>query len=197
MDFFVGSIFTPLATAPDTIGNSDGGSGAQNGMLNILPMALAATFSGSVVGNGTLTDPQNMTDGNMTTFGSLVCTGDSGANSVAIVMSGPAGVTRRYSSATLKILRAVPTNSLVGSSPGSMYLLSYSLSGPNYFGGGTLIESLFGGGGTIALDTISIALPTGQNLSQVAIKVSTSATTAFSSGVIEADIYEAWIEAIE
>ncbi len=81
--FFLGSIMTPRAGAPDTIGNNDGGSGAQSGQLNILLMSASATngLGGSgILGNGAVTNLPNSVDGDLTTKGTLTVTGNGAGN---------------------------------------------------------------------------------------------------------------------
>ncbi len=63
--FFVGSITTPAAGKPDTIGNDDGGAGAQSGQVNTHYLGNLGTFLAITPGgNGVKTNEPAMVDGN-------------------------------------------------------------------------------------------------------------------------------------
>lgn len=192
--FFVGSILTPKSGAPDTTGNNDGGGGAQIGNKNILNMTSATTPTTG--GNAAITNPSFSYDGDLTTFAKLTLTGNGSHNAVGnYLLQGPPGITRSYSSATAYVRFAVPTNSLtpVGTGQGVAQLIF------NWIGGaGTALN--VPAGTTAALQTVGISLPLGLNLSQVFLSTTFSSfngTADCTSGSLELDIYEAWIEADE
>jgi hypothetical protein len=194
--FFVGSIQTPRKGAIDTIGNNDGGSGAQDGMLNVLEM----TFASDQVSNGaTITDINNMVDGNLTTFGSMVFPGnpDAGATNCNLVVSGPPGLTRRYSSSVLKILVAAPIASLI---TGGAQMKIWQ--GLQVFGTPDAallgIVDIWAAGNPIFTATLfEIELPAGANLGNVFISIVIVSNDTNPADSLELDIYEVWIEAIE
>jgi len=193
--FFVGSIQTPRSGAPDTIGNGDGGSGAQFGQVNALAMSVSdktASSGGSAVVN----NPLNAVDGDTTSFSSVAIVANSGTNFASLVLSGPAGIYRRYSSIVLKVRIGVPIASLNVSSPFGGYKLAYSLNGPaGAFG--AFIEVSNGTAGTdLPVRTLSVVIPPGTNLSQIAVWVQVRGFTT-QIGSLEADVYEVWIEATE
>jgi hypothetical protein len=64
--FFIGSIVTPAATAPNTVGNNDGGVGAQAGSTSVF---LGGSSTTVLTTNLTLVGaPTNFYDGSLTTF---------------------------------------------------------------------------------------------------------------------------------
>jgi len=186
---YVGSIQTPRAGAPDTIGNEDGGSGAQSGMLNTLWFLQSNVATG---GNGTITNAGNANDGDLTTFAQLSATGNgSTSNAAGFVLSAPPGITRRYTSATLKIRRAITANNLLPAS-GIAYQMAATL------GSSTITtESAICGAGPVALSTLSFPLPLNANLSQASISFQILLFTGPTSGTITVKIYEAWLEIFE
>jgi hypothetical protein len=188
-NFFVGSIVTPRAGAPDSIGNSDGGVGAQFGQITVLSMSIVnPTTTG---GGGTIANPENSVDGDLTTFTTLKVTGSTipTGGSALLTLSGPPGLAQRYQSAVLKVAAAVPTNSYT--SPSSLGSCVYSLDGGNSSAGA--IFSLVGT--TAAFAIYSVTLPAGQNLSQVQVQFDATVASNAGPGTVEVDVYSAWIEA--
>ena len=196
-NFFVGSITTPAAGAPDTIGNNDGGAGAQNGRTNVFNFSLQAP-SGSTSGNGNVTDPSHAVDGNFNTFAQLTATanGSGTQNDAQLILQSPPSIGRGYKSATLNVKCGITVNSVAGTPPASGFiaLVSYTTQG-NVFG--NTIASVNVGSGTIPVQTFSFNLPINLNLSQVAIEVLIVLDSGQTSGSIEVDFYGAEIICIE
>jgi hypothetical protein len=192
--FFVGSILTPRATAQDAIGNDDGGSGAESGMLNFMGMSQIA--SQTLSGTGSSLNMQNAVDGDATTFGTLSLTGNSGINNASLYFTAPPALRRRWSSAVLKYRRRVLTNTLVpNGNANGFFTAQYSVTGiPG--SGLTTIETL-NAGTTSALQTISVTLDPTLNLSQFALFVRVQSSAVITGGSISADIFEVWLEVKE
>ncbi len=189
---FVGSIFTPRSGAPDTIGNNDGGGGAQIGMLNILQMSL---FSApTLTGTGAVTNPQFEIDGDLTTYADFTLTANAGNNLAEVDVISPPGITRSYRSLTLKVRAELPVNSVSGGT-NVVSNIGYGLNGP----GGPSASTFFTAtpGVTVPLQTFSAVLPVGQNLSQVIVFSNIGTNTSNLSGSLELKVYEVWIEAVE
>jgi hypothetical protein len=118
--YFVSSIATPSQGSPDTVGNNDGGAGAQVGVLQALRMA----FSTSTVGSGTVTSPALATDGDPSTGAVLDAPNGAGTNTAKMIFTIPGGVT--FSKGILNLLyqnnissAAAPSASPVTNSPGT------------------------------------------------------------------------------
>lgn len=189
--FFVESITTPRAGAPDTIGNSDGGSGAQTGMLTIFSLQSqtnATSGTGSSISNG-----GNVTDGDATSFATLQASGGTGViNSASLTFAvAPAILNRRWKSLTMKILAEVSQNNL---SPSSGHLAAQiTVQGPISWTPITLNQ----GGGTIAKTLYSQSIPVSTNLSLLSAIFSVFAEDTNTTGAVVMKSYEAWIEAVE
>jgi hypothetical protein len=194
--FFVGSILTPAANAPDTSGNNDGGTGAQGG--NIFILSMSTVTSAGISGNAVLTNPNNALDGDQTTFAKLTLTGDGSHNAVGNwKLGGPPGVSASYSSATLNARYAIPTNSLSPFGAGQG-VANITYSNITATVSGTLVAAP--PGTTAAEQVVSAALPLGLNLSQLVVTIginSFNGITDATSGSLEFDIYEIWITAVQ
>ncbi len=176
--FFIGSIRTPVATAPATAGNGDGGSGAQNGQTYLF---LYGSAVASALVNTTANNISNSIDGDLTTFGSLITVAGGNASG-QILLSAASPTSATWTSLTLNILSAVPQN--VAAPPASVKI-EYSLDG-----GANFINLYTAFGTTRAKTTDSISLPVTQNLALVLVKG--SILTGGVSLTAELDIYEAW-----
>jgi hypothetical protein len=189
---FVGSITTPISGGPDTQGNNDGGGGSQIGSIVILQMSTVSTPS--IGGNGAIANPANAIDGNPTTFAKLTLTGNGSLNGVGNwLLSGPPGVSSAYYSATLIVRFAVPTNSLLPSGSNVVANITYG----NITGtvSGTILAAV--PGTTEALQTVSVPLPLGLNLSQFVVTIQITSNTGSgdaTSGSLELDVYDCHIE---
>ena len=183
---FLGSILTPKAGAPDTTGNNDGGTAAQYGMVNVLGFTNAV--AGTASGTASITNPGNAIDGDKTTFAAVVANGNGHLNQITLTLSAPPGLTRSYESATLKILRSC--SDTTSPSGNESVTVQYQVGG----GAPTTIEGLHG---SAALATVQVSLPLGINLSQISVSITPAVSASATSGKVEYDVYDAWIEATE
>ncbi len=192
--FFIGSITTPRAGAPDSIGNNDGGTGAQSGQLNVLNMAIISQLT---AGNGSITNPLNAVDGDLTTAATLSVTGNSGTNQAQMILGGGPALTRRYSSFTAKVRFEVTQNNLnnIGGAYTSILIQVYGAGGAIF--GGINLETDAPGAGVVAIQTKSATPPFGVNPGQVQVNILLLSNNNTNSGTATLKVYEAWIEAIE
>jgi hypothetical protein len=165
VDFFVGSILTPLATAPDTVGNNDGGTGAQSGGQGNI-------FANAVTGSG-WTNLPNAIDQNMTTAAT-------GSGSIGILtVSSFSGIAPLYVSLVLNV-RTAGTGMT-----SALWELQYSLNGGSSW---TTIFTKTNTNWGPQVDQVTLSVS--QLISQVQVRlnplVASSGTSSF---------YEAWISA--
>ena len=173
--FFVGSILTPKATAPDTVGNGDGGTGSQIGTVyQILFNTATPTVSG-----GTVTNPTNAIDGDFTTFAALAPPATGGGMATLVVSGIPGIRTGRAQTITLKVLSSVFIAGPLRAT------LSYSLNG------GVSFTAIYSVTANRATQVDSITLLSSQNPGLVQVKAQFVATGT-SLGAL--DLFEAWIE---
>jgi hypothetical protein len=186
--FFIGSIVTPAATAPNTIGNSDGGVGAQSGQTAVFLFG-AATASG-VSGQGSVTGANNAIDGNLTSFATVaISSAGSAASNAALILSAASPSSAPWSSLTLFVRSAVTANTDTNLTPASM---DYSLDGGvNFINIYTVAAST-----TRALTTDSITLPLNQNLALLRVQSSVSRNTGFAQ-VVTVHVHEAWVVGLQ
>jgi len=183
--FFVGSIFTPRAGAPDTQCNNDGGTGSQSGTLNTyyfasnsLPFTVpgAGSIQTGTTGAGSITNQALSNDGDPTT--AATCSvGSSGGDSVHLVLSLPSGLQTRQGAATLYV--AYEVTSFSGGSPGSI----------TYGYQGVFSQVLASFTGMTGYAVASVALPANINLGSVYVElflIGGNATTV--------KFFEAWLE---
>jgi hypothetical protein len=150
--FFVGSITTPLAGAIDTIGNNDGGTGAQSGAtLAVLSTAQSPAGTG---GYGSLTP----TSGNTT------------LSNVAAATEEWLGYTPQSSGVASAITISVTSSVAIAGAGSGQATLSYSTDGGSTF---TNIYNVFA---TRALqtDTVNLTLPV--KVSNIVIRAQNSHT---------------------
>lgn len=191
--FFVGSILTPVATAPDTVGNADGGNGIAPPITASLSMSAAVTngLGGSgLTGNGAVSNLENAVDGDYTTKATLSVTGNSGANEAIVALTGPPAITQRYVSLTLQLVLDLTTNSLNHAGPLDGLEVTYSTTGPN---GLFTTFNIYNPPTTFARTLYSITLPANTNPSQVVVIVGVVASSANTAGSTIAGIYDARI----
>jgi len=198
--FFVGSILTPVAGGTPTSGNGDGGAGAQTGLVFTVGMN-ASVPSSANFGNGAVANPGNAIDGNPTTYCAITVAGNGANNGATLIVSGAAGLSARYSSATLYVRAAVPTNSINPHSGLSLQAITASSGVP---GSPTAaleavlltIPEYNSPNQPIGIQTYSVALPLGLNLGAIFVSCGLSIGTWATGGSQELDIYDVWIEAI-
>jgi hypothetical protein len=181
--FFVGSVTTPIATAPDTIGNNDGGTGAQSGStITFFP----GTNVPTTTGGGSITNDGEANDGNLTTAAQLLTSTPGTVGSAQVLLSGLGIVAAPWTSLTLNIRSAV-----VSTSASTLATLSYSLNGGSTF---TNIYNLTNTTRALATDTIT--LPINQNLALVQVRAKISKVVS-ADAQAELDLYEAWVVGVE
>jgi hypothetical protein len=152
--FFVGSILTPAATAANTVGNGDGGVGAQAGQSNVFSLDLATPTTSGV--DASTVNPTNLIDSQTTTFGSckVTTTAGSHANASAIItLTGMPANISPWLTLTLNIRWAVPTNTVTSATPASIW---YNL----FDGTGAHIAASVTSATTQAVTLTQVSLPT-------------------------------------
>lgn len=196
--FFVGSIYTPRAGTPDTIGNADGGATAQVGMLHKLSLTVVAAGSGTFGTGSTLSNASSGIDNDLTTFAELKATGNGSNNSAFVTYYGPPAIARRYSSVTLKLNFTVVANNLnFSAGAGQDGIILTAVNNLMATGGNYLHTTYAAGSGAQANQTISVTIPPTDNLGGLNVSVFVGAVSGATSGGIEVKFNDAWIEAIE
>jgi hypothetical protein len=183
--FFVGSIVTPAATAPNTTGKNDGGVGAQGGSTSVFLFG-AFTNTGATI-DPTLSNPQNAFDGDLTTFASVVQT-----NSASTTVNG--GMILQAATPT-----SAPWSSLI------LYVLTSVTGTSGVHNSATVDISLDGGNSYTTLFTVTdsnraqttdqMTLSNNQNLALVRVRCRT-AGDGVATGAVTLNIYEAYVEGI-
>jgi hypothetical protein len=180
--FYVGSILTPIAGAPDTVGFGDGGVGAQNGGATIYLGGATANTIGS---GGSITNPQNAIDGNLTTSATVTDTlASPGTAATSLTISGISPL-QILTQATLYVRSSVTVSSGTPTAT-----VAYSLNG------GTSFTNIYSTSSNRALQTDSVALPIGQNLALVQIKATAQTQNSGGTSSTTVNFYEGWIEVI-
>lgn len=176
---FIGSILTPASGAANTIGNNDGGTGAQIGGFGI-------TRPSIVSGNGVT--PTAAFDQNFSTAGTC---GDSSVSMTPEIEVWSGFVNSIY--ATANISQTLKINSSLtkinGTSANTTGKLEYSLDGGSTW---TTIFNLTGTT-TRAVTTDPITLPVTQNLTLVQVR-GTGQYTAGTATTVTLHVWEIWIE---
>jgi len=186
--FYVGSITTPLAGAPDTIGNNDGGTGAQIGFAaNLWAGNATATLGGSYI-----TNLSNANDGNLTNFATVAPTGNS--QQADLVTSLYSGISPFYGAITLNIRTEVTNlHAASGDTGFTSAFLDYSLDGGVTFTNIYTVQTASGGGNASrALKTDSVSLSVAQNIAAVQVKLTVS-TGNNAGDNASVKFYEAWL----
>jgi hypothetical protein len=190
-NFYVGSITTPISGGIQTTGFGDGGVGAQNGGATIYLGALATVTT--VGTGGTVTNPNNAIDGNITTFADIKTNFSTSASQSAKLLITGFPPIQVLTGATLYI-RSSGSCAFSGSGTTADAEVDYSLNGG---GSLNLVYALNTNGSSHALDTQAISLPIGQNLALVQVEAFTDGSITISGSVTtEIKLYEAWIEVI-
>jgi hypothetical protein len=191
--FYVGSIRTPVpGAAIGTVGNNDGGAGAQSGMTNII--AFSSVAVGTASGGVSVSNAQNMVDGDVTTFASFVQSGSSG--SVFVTLSDAPAMGRRFISANLNILMSVPVNT---ATPGGAQLWTATV---NLQGSATATIVVSAGPGPLPQGvqpptTRVVSIPVSNVISNKTNVVLGFGSIGVTGGNAQINVYEVWIEAIE
>jgi hypothetical protein len=173
--FFVGSVLTPPSGGNATIGNSDGGAGAQVGFLERFWPTTATTYGGGIYTNAALAFDQNTTT---YASGALNSAGSQGEAWSNFPQSGRATLA---TSMTLKVISSVTITAGTVTAA-----LKYSTDGGTSY---TTIYSVTGSRAK-SLDTVNLTLPVVvPNLLVVALLNGSGATVNASH-----NIYEIWLE---
>jgi hypothetical protein len=154
---------------------------------------MATVGTPSLVGNGTLSNPNNIVDGDQSTAGIATVSGNGAGNSVQFTIAGPAAIfPRRAFAITLKI--AYSTFSSIAGGGGTQSSISAVA---NYQGAfaGTLFS--FTNTPSKPYTIASFTLSPNTNLSQFAVIITESLTTAATSGSLRLNIYDVWFEVQE
>lgn len=187
--FYVGSIRTPKPGAPPTVGAGDGGTGAQQGMNNTLSFSSVVQLLGP---SGDVSGLQNFCDGDINSAATITITGAS--QDVSIQASVVPVQGRRFTSYTLRILYSVATNTYANT-PGPTFQIRYSINSVT-----TNLVQLFHGQ-TAAPTIASASLPNTVNLtnaSSFSLVIDCISGSSEAGGATQiANIFEAWIEAVE
>jgi hypothetical protein len=183
--FFIGSIVTPRQGGADTVGDNDGGAGAQVGSLIIL-RPIANGTSGTF-GNGSVVNPTNCYDGTDTDYTTLSLSGNSGSNAAVLALSGFPAI-GNFPVTTVEIDWAVPTNNLNSSSQ-PVFWIQVGVQGQ--FGTFVTIPGTsLNAGQTQSRITSSFTLPTGQGLGTVEVLIEAAISTGTTSGTLTAQIFD-------
>jgi hypothetical protein len=183
--FFVGSILTPPNGGGDTIGNDDGGVGAQFGQsLRLSP----ATDTPTTVGNGSVSNSTNARDGDTSTSTTQGLNGDSGTNEATVEVLDFPSAFLSWKSLTLKVRNEVQTNSI--NTGGGIARLIWN--------DGTSDTDIYtlSAGTTRSLQTDSVTLPLSTNTSQITVRLRLRVGPTATSGSLDGRIYEVWIEGV-
>jgi hypothetical protein len=169
-NFFVGSILTPPQGGQDTVGNNDGGVGAQGGLT-------MSVFATAVNTTGSWTNTNQAIDGNASTPATI-----GGVTSGTIVVSGfPA--TTLYGGQALNVAAFAQVTG-----PGTASI-SYSTDGGATF---TAIQSISPPTGTqqfINFTDYQVTLPPNISLANVQVKLEFTGAALHDN----AAFYEAWV----
>ncbi len=172
--FYVGSVRTPAAGGVDTVGNNDGGAGAQTGFLHVSRPSATATL-----GNA-WTSPGNAFDADLSTFSSGTTNAGTALRQQKWTNFNAPTIPITPVSVTLKVKRDLSLGGAVNNQT------FYSTNGGSTW---TLWSS---DNASFAARVDSIALPTNVNFSQVQFR----ADSSWNSGADTIHkIYEVWIEA--
>lgn len=191
--FFIGSIRTPKATQPDTVGFGDGGVGTQSGMLNIIPFG---SITSSSQGNGAVTNLGNIIDGDLSSFANITatCTGLGNNNNVTAVLNGPPGLSRRYASVTSVVALSVSQNNI--SPPQGLVCIRADV----FFQGSLLVNqnifSILENAGTQAFTIFTLALPD-PSINLAALSIHIFVGCVENTGGLNVNVYDAHMEGIE
>jgi hypothetical protein len=203
--FFVGSIKTPKATANDSVGNNDGGAGAQIGILSGT-FEMDSIYSQAVTGNGSITNASKAIDGTDADYATLQVDGDSANNTATLILASGAPPIAA-AGASLNFQVAIPTNSIDGVLVGNAYKFGalWSSNGgggtyaqlfnPSAPGHGPVVPTVQKG---VTYDEILVIvpIPDGLDLSQIAVKFvlnTTGSGIPDTTGSLIVNVFRAWL----
>lgn len=149
---------------------------------NLTTAYLCSTTASSLGSGGSVTNPKNAIDGDLSTFADIVDSISSpGTAATSLTVSGFPGV-RAVTPAVLNVLSSADFTNGV-----PLLTVAYSLNGGTSF---TNIYSVFV---NRSLQTDVVNLPLNQNLALVQVKATAQTTNSGGSTSAEIKLYEAWI----
>ena len=190
-----------MASGPDTLGDNDGGSGAQEGANTKLQLSVAAGTG--IFGTGTLTNPGNAIDGDPTSYCDMQVTASSpNPSGCELQLTGPAGVVRAYSSITLHVLFEVIQNNLDPASnvnwanpypPTTVFYIAYDygLNTGQYLMRAFVFQTV-----PQPLTEVVATLPNWLNPASVRVIIVAASGSNQTSGAVHARIHDAYILAV-
>lgn len=201
--FFVGSVTTPYSGDQDTVGNNDGGSGAQQGIVTKYYFS-AHNLTNAGGANASVSNPANIYDAN--TNSKAVFTGSQGfaGQIVRVDLINLTGVrSGRWREFHLKLLYEVTLNNMPPpgtcfdiyiSADGGLSWTDYGALGTPPNGGivsaGQTKKLMIWDSGDIGLSQLTLGLKSFQ------ARISFGGFT-LGSGSIVVNVYEAWVEVTE
>jgi hypothetical protein len=176
--FFVGSILAPIAGAQDTVGNGDGGSGAQSG--NVYRVSFINAQAVTIIGSFAIINPYGAIDGDTTTFATIGCAG--GNDSQTLELLNAPSIIQRPSSIAIKYWRQITVSSGAVAWTASLY-------DPTGSSQTVLLESLTNPGVDAAPVLITIPLALNVNINNYQFRGEVSGT-----GSMTLKLFETWFE---
>lgn len=195
--YYDGSIVTPVAGGSDTIGNGDGGAGAQTGTFYKFGFAYNGSTSATSSGVLSTSNASNLVDGDTSTYATVSGTQAGGASSDVVLQLFCAGASAlAWKSLTLKVKYAVPTNSLNGASAiarlNIAYTTSYAPFPPVTFPTALVLVLK---GTTAGVTIASASLPINTNFNVIGISISVVIDSSDGNGTaLSVNLYEVWVE---
>jgi hypothetical protein len=185
--FFVGSILTPPAGGTDTVGNNDGGSGAQDGRLYVISPSFRVDPSFGA--NKIFALDAQIADGDTSTASVYFCPANGSTLFIGYIGGFPS-VNYSWKSLSLKIKTSAVTGLFTGGGAGpSICRARYSL---DYGASWTTIYDLTAANQNRALTVDTIALSVNQNVSLILVDIAVDCGSAGWSATING--YEVWVE---
>jgi hypothetical protein len=186
--FFVGSIRTPVDGGSNTIGNNDGGTGAQEGKSSI---CRANVQTNGVVGNGVVTSPTSAIDWDRATYATLTVTGNGGVNSAQITLSGFSNPWYFQSGISFHVScdLEITTNSVNGTGTVALWEVSYDAEVH-------WIPFWWDVGETQVRVVMDSAAGWTSNPSDVRIRMTVQTGASQTTGQVIAKVYEGWVQVL-
>jgi hypothetical protein len=192
--FFVGSIVTAVSGGPTTVGNSDGGVGAQSGSSNVLLGGATAVAVPGGTASGAVTNPSYAIDGNSTTYADITINDPSGAAAdyANLTVSGISPTQAILGTMTL-FIRSSASVTIGGTAYATSAYLKYSLDGGASY---TTVYDLTTTTQSRALTTDSVVLSLSQNTALIRVIAGVTSGSGGNS-VAEVKLYEAYAKYVQ
>lgn len=197
---FVGSITTPASGSQPTVGNADGGTGAQTGITSYLAFqncVTDGTGGSGLVGNGSasnLSAALSLSDVS-TNYCQLSVTGNGANNQAAVCIYGGLGFQQRFEAVQLILVYGVPENSLSPAGSEATFGVAISLTGTS--GSFTArTDTLLIPPATQAEQTYQISNIGTFTLADVALRIGCYSYSTQTSGTCTANIYACYLWAL-